>query len=93
MSLTYTHNVTITVCMAPIPGLAPARKQTLKERSAKVKSRKKSLRKAGYGYQDIADLAGVTYYMVWKWVNGERKSSRCQKVYDYLLSQPKRGGA
>ncbi|HJQ66361.1 MAG TPA: hypothetical protein VJ816_08290 [Gemmatimonadales bacterium] len=73
--------------------LAPAPKKTLKERSTKVKSRKSSLRKAGYGYKDIAELANVSYWMVWKWVNGERKSSRCQKVYDYLLSQPKRGEA
>jgi hypothetical protein len=81
------------MCMAPMaPTPALARKKTLKQRSPKVKSRKSSLRRAGYGYKDIADLAGVTYYMVWKWVNGERKSSRCQKVYDYLLSQPKRNG-
>ena len=69
--------------------LTLARKKTLKERSRKVKSRKASLRKAGHPYRALASLAGVSYWMAWKWVNDVRRSAKCQAAFDYLIGHPR----
>jgi hypothetical protein len=71
--------------------LAP--RKTLKERSREVKSRKASFRKSGHRYMAHAQLAGVSYWMTWKWFNGERRSARCQAAYDYLIAHPRNGHA
>ena len=67
--------------------LAP--RKSLKKRSREVKSRKASLRRSGHRYRTLAKMAGVSYWMVWKWVNDERRSAKCQAAYDYLIRHPR----
>jgi hypothetical protein len=59
---------------------------TLTQRSAKVKRRKSALRRSGHTYADLAGLARVTYSMAWKFMNGERKSTECERAFDTLTA-------
>ena len=70
--------------------LALAPTNTLRERSRKVKSRKISLRKSGHRYRALAEMAGVSYWMAWKWVNDERRSAKCEAAFNYLVGHPVR---
>lgn len=46
--------------------------------------RKSRLAAAGHVYADLARVANVTYSMAYKWMNGERVSSACQRAFDIL---------
>lgn len=57
---------------------------TLKKRPRKVNARKRALRAAGSTYADLAQAAGVTESMAWKWMNGERVSEPCTAAFARL---------
>ena len=75
-----------TIAEAMTPTLAHPAK-TMRERSLKVKSRKRSLVRSGHTYLDLAALAHVSYSMAWKWMNGERVSEPCARAFQTLTGR------
>jgi len=58
----------------------------MRQRPRKVKSRKRALLRSGHTYSDLARLAGVSYSMAWKYMNGERISSPCERAFNTLTA-------
>lgn len=56
-------------------------------RSKKVKSRKAALARSQHTYEDLRRVAGVTYSMTWKWMNGERVSERIARAFRLLTGR------
>ncbi len=59
---------------------------TLTQRPASVNRRKKALKRLEVSYPTFAKIAKVSHSLVWKWVNGERNSERCDRAFAMLTN-------
>jgi hypothetical protein len=51
-----------------------------------TRERKRQLVASKHVYGDLARLARVSYSMAYKWMNGKRKSQKCQRAFDVLTN-------
>lgn len=58
------------------------------KREREVNRRKAALKASGHTYDDLANLADVSWRMVKFWIDGDRTSAPIAKAFETLTRQP-----
>lgn len=60
-----------------------------KDRARLARDRKAALRRAGYGFSDLAQAARASYSLAEKWMNARRNSPTCADAFARLIGAPR----
>lgn len=58
----------------------------MKTTTSEVKQRKRRLKESGHTYNDLANLADVSWRMVKFWIDGERTSAKIDAAFSTLTA-------